>query len=100
MTLKLSRKEIVKKDKEFSVLVRSRGACEYCGKTTSLQCAHIRTRTIRATRWDEENALCLCVGCHIYGFHKDPAKYIEWIEKTFPGRLESLNEKVNASYRL
>ena len=45
-------------------LVRSRGACERCGKTTGLQWAHIVKRNYAHTRTDETNAWCLCGTCH------------------------------------
>lgn len=73
-----------------SILVRSRGACERCGKpgeikTASvpglgalvvpiggLQCAHIIGRRYSATRTDERNAWALCAGCHLrLGEHPD-----------------------------
>lgn len=53
-----------------SQLVRSRGACENCGKTTNLQCAHIISRRYSATRTDLDNAFCLCAGCHM--------RFTEW----------------------
>lgn len=58
----------------FSELIRSRGACEYCGKTYNLQCAHIVSRRYIATRVDERNAMCLCAGCHMW-FTNHP---VEW----------------------
>jgi len=55
-------------DRLFSLIVRSRGFCEARGVRTlhagPLQCAHIIGRSYRSTRWDEENAFCLCAGCH------------------------------------
>lgn len=46
-------------------IVRARGACERCGSTQSLQCAHIESRRFVATRTDLANAWCLCAGCHM-----------------------------------
>lgn len=54
-------------DRLFSQLVRARGACQRCGRTTpdvQLQCAHIVSRRYTATRCDLRNAWCLCAGCH------------------------------------
>lgn len=66
-----------------SILVRSRGACERCGRPGEeqdvrvpgvgtltlpiggLQCAHIIGRRYSATRSDERNAWALCPGCHM-----------------------------------
>lgn len=47
-----------------SLVVRARGACERCGRTETLQAAHIISRRFAATRTDETNAWCLCAGCH------------------------------------
>lgn len=55
-----------KADKYFSQLVRSRGACQSCGKTENLQCAHIISRRFSHTRCEPSNAYCLCAGCHHY----------------------------------
>lgn len=66
-----------------SIVVRSRGACERCGRAGEmqtvkvpgvpvldlpiggLQCAHIIGRRFSATRTDERNAWALCAGCHM-----------------------------------
>lgn len=54
----------------FSRIVRSRGRCEACGRTDSLQCAHIVSRRFNATRCMEDNAFCLCASCHL--------RFTEW----------------------
>lgn len=56
-----------KADRLFSLLIRSRGACEKCGERdyAKLQCAHIIGRRYSATRTDERNAWCLCARCHL-----------------------------------
>lgn len=46
-------------------IVRARGACENCGSTSSLQCAHIISRKYGHTRTDIDNAFCLCASCHM-----------------------------------
>lgn len=61
-------------DRLFSELVRSRGACEFCGVTVDLQCAHIFSRRFTATRTDEANALCLCARHHQW-FTEHPAAW-------------------------
>lgn len=63
-----------KADKYFSLLIRSRGACQACGKTLNLQCAHIISRRYSHTRCVERNALCLCAGCHHY-YTDHPAEF-------------------------
>lgn len=51
-------------DRLFSLIVRSTGACERCGSTSHLQCAHILSRRYTATRCLRGNAWCLCAACH------------------------------------
>lgn len=59
-----------KADRLFSQLIRSRGYCERCrelgyAQRGPLQTAHIISRRFSGTRTDEENAWCLCAGCHL-----------------------------------
>jgi 5-methylcytosine-specific restriction endonuclease McrA len=63
-----------KADDLFSKIVRSRGACQACGKTMNLQCAHIISRRYSHTRCVERNALCLCAGCH-HHYTDHPAEF-------------------------
>lgn len=73
-----------KADRLFSLLIRSRGVCERCGKRppeVMLQCAHVFSRSYTAIRWDERNALCLCRGCHHWG-HMRPVEWTLFIEET------------------
>lgn len=52
-------------DKVFSVYIRLRdGRCRRCGVPDRLQCAHVISRRYHATRFDEQNAYALCLGCH------------------------------------
>ena len=61
-------------DKRFSLETRSLGGC--VGATSwlgpefeckgSLQCAHLISRRYRATRWEEDNAMCLCAAHHMW----------------------------------
>ena len=68
-----------KLDIAFSLLIRKRGHCERCGTTKNLQCSHIYSRANRSVRWSEENAFCLCSGCH-FAWHKNPLESIEWMK--------------------
>ena len=72
-----------KLDKIVSLIVRSKGKCERCGKTEGLQAAHIFSRGNMAVRYDFKNLLCLCSGCHIFFAHKNPIEFSEWVR----GRL-------------
>jgi hypothetical protein len=65
-------------DELFSLIVRSRGACERCGSQLNLQCSHIVSRGYLATRWNEMNALSACRGCHHWQ-HMNPLENEEWL---------------------
>lgn len=76
----IKRSSVIKKlDKVFSQIIRSKGFCEHCGVSDrTLQCAHIYSRRHKNIRWDKENALCLCAGCHLFWWHHEPAEAIRW----------------------
>lgn len=81
MSRKISSKGATKKaDTLFSQLIRSLGHCENCGRTyaeVQLQCAHWIGRRFRNTRWDPDNAFCLCARCHFY-FGDHPTEFGRW----------------------
>ena len=65
-------------DKAFNKTIRDRGSCERCHKTETLQAAHIFSRANMNIRWDYDNVLCLCAGCHFWA-HKNPTLFGEWV---------------------
>lgn len=71
-------------DALFSKIVRSRGACEACGQTWDLQCAHGFSRRYRAVRWNEANAFALCRGCHLK-YTVRPLEWEEWMRERIGG---------------
>lgn len=81
---------IKKCDKAMSILVREKGHCEWCGSTQNLQHAHIIGRSNKTLRYDIINALCLCVGCHIYKWHRSPLEAFEWFQSQYPDRYTYL----------
>lgn len=61
----------------FSQLIRSRGACEYCGRKppeATLQTAHLLSRRFIRTRYEPSNAFALCGSCHM-AMTDDPVKF-------------------------
>lgn len=72
-------------DKTFSLVIRSVGFCEFCGRTQNLQCAHIASRRHKRIRWSLSNALCLCAGCHRRG-HDLPLEFAARVKRDFPHR--------------
>lgn len=67
-------------DTIFGRIIRSRGACENCGRTTGLQAAHGFSRRYRAVRWDERNCFCLDAGCHLY-YTMRPLEWDDWMRE-------------------
>ena len=63
MTVARRKGDAGRADMLFSRLIRSRGACERCGKPGT-DTAHIVRRRYSATRCIEDNAWCLCRSCH------------------------------------
>jgi 5-methylcytosine-specific restriction endonuclease McrA len=82
-------------DRLFSQLIRSQGACQNCGRTDQLQCAHIISRRYSWTRTDTGNAFCLCAKCH-WNFHREPDEWMDFIDRTI-GRLNYLELKSRAN---
>lgn len=60
----MTRGQIAQLDREFSLLIRSKGKCERCNSTQHLQTSHIYSRRYMSIRWSVMNAMCLCAGCH------------------------------------
>lgn len=87
-----------KLDKEASRVVRSRGFCAMCNTPDyeKFQCAHIYSRSYRSVRWDLDNLLCLCAGCHFFS-HRNPLQFAEFV-KSYLGDVlcQSLKIRANA----
>jgi 5-methylcytosine-specific restriction endonuclease McrA len=65
-------------DKLFSQYLRKIiGKCENCGRKDNLQIHHLFSRRYMALRYDPDNILVLCSGCHFH-FHNNP---LLWAEK-------------------
>jgi hypothetical protein len=87
-------------DKLFSQFIRLQagGKCERCGSVSpALQCAHFHGRRKRSVRWDADNALCLCFGCHQY-FHENPDEHREFMRRKLGQRLDLLESRARISY--
>jgi len=61
--------------------------CVYCWKTEYLNSHHLFTRSRKATRWDIENGICLCSGCHTlsstFSAHQTSLEFFLWLEWKF-----------------
>lgn len=81
----MTRQEIRKLDDLFKAAVKrlAKGKCEVCGKKKYLHTHHIIGRRNYQVRWDLENGVALCSGCHkmkIQSAHEDPLWFRGWLE--------------------
>ena len=85
-----------KLDKVFSELTRSKGKCERCGSTETLQTSHIYSRSNLSVRWDTLNATCFCASCH-WWWHKNPTEGTDWLRGYYTEQqYEELKQRANA----
>lgn len=94
-----------KLDKTWSILIRSAGACEYCCSVNHLQAHHIFGRRNQSTRWDLNNGICLCPGCHTFSndfsAHQTPTTFTEWIiERRGEAWHDELKLKAHSSIKM
>ena len=84
---KLVREYVVKRDK----------VCLRCGKPDRLHASHIYPKgKYRKMQFDVENVKALCVGCHLYWWHKHPIDAKEWAIKVLGRkRLNKLKKQAN-----
>lgn len=91
-------------DKLWSQAVRKRGYCEYCGKRPPevvLHAHHIFSRRHFATRWDIQNGISLCNGCHLYKAHKDIQEFADWVTQHYgPDYIDDLRQKSRQMFDL
>lgn len=88
MAASYGKAEKAKATKLHSLYVRMRDnfTCRWCGVNREsgkqIQCAHIISRSIAATRTDERNAIALCASCH-WKQSKNPLVWARWLEDEF-----------------
>ena len=84
-------------DAECSRIVRARGMCWKCGKDDykHLETAHIFSRKNRSVRWDLDNMLCSCDGCHFWS-HQNPLLFAEFV-KEYLGNYKYQQLKLKAT---
>lgn len=81
----MTKQEIKLLDQMLSRVVKDKAKyiCEKCGKqTTSVQPHHIFSRSKRSVRWDLDNIIVLCAGCHMLcndSAHKNPIEFLEFL---------------------
>jgi 5-methylcytosine-specific restriction endonuclease McrA len=96
--LAVTKTQITKLDKLFSQLIRSVNFCQWCGgHGKQLHTAHIFSRRFMNTRWDKNNAYCLCAGCHRKA-HDRPTEWTDFIRRNLG--ISEYNKLRLKSYRL
>jgi 5-methylcytosine-specific restriction endonuclease McrA len=77
----------------LQVFERDGHKCVRCGRA-KVQWAHIISRRHKTVRWESDNALSLCAGCHMW-WHEYPTLSGDWFRKNWPDR----HERILALYR-
>ena len=89
-----------KSDVLWSQIIKRVGYCEICGGTNSLNAHHIISRSHYALRYDIDNGICLCAGCHRFNknsAHNNPVYFMDWFKTKHPERYEYLLSMKNAT---
>lgn len=60
--------------------------------------AHIMNRRHLATRWELDNALTLCGGCHFW-WHSMPLLSMDWFRKNWPERHDNIIRIFNSGIK-
>ena len=100
----MTKYEKKKLDKMWSEYIRKRAndQCERCGIPGNNP-HHIIGRRSLSVRWDIDNGVCLCSGCHVLrrdSAHQDPLTFIEWLtENKGKEFLKNLRMSSNLGYR-
>lgn len=63
--------------------------CRRCGSPARIQWHHINSRSIRVLRWDVNNCLTLCAGCHLWWHHR-PFAATDWARSALGQRAIDL----------
>lgn len=72
--------------------------CVRCRSVSHLQWAHVFSRRHLCLRWESDNAMTLCVGCHLF-WHHEPALAVDWYIKTFRDRYERIRAALQMGER-
>jgi 5-methylcytosine-specific restriction endonuclease McrA len=65
----------------------------------AVQWCHIFSRRHKNLRWDADNALSMCAGCHMF-WHGNPVLAVEWFRKTWPERYERILSIFNSGEKI
>lgn len=83
---------------ELSKQLRTeRPICEYCKLKPSADCHHIISKYYAKSlfRYDIKDIICLCKGCHIAVWHKDPVTTMVWLKNNKYNEWQYLQDTLN-----
>lgn len=98
---KAKRKRLIKDlDALCRIIVFKRDkVCQKCGRSTGkLDWSHIYSRRYKQIRWNPENSMIFCAGCHIF-FHQNPLEFTDFIRAKLGDRLDRLTLKRNSYFK-
>ena len=80
--------------RKLVVELRDRNTCQRCGtekvrEDAQIHWAHIFTRNHKRLRWNPDNSLALCAGCHLWMDREKRDGYL-WFARKFPDRAMGL----------
>ena len=95
---KAERNKLHKLVREY-VMLRDK-VCLKCGKSGNLHASHIYPRgKYPKMQFKVENVKALCLGCHLYWWHKHPIDAAKWLNNTLDKarlkRLKILSNTIN-----
>ncbi len=64
--------ELNDKTWSYNVKERDKWKCQWCGRKEKLTSDHIFSRKKLNTRWNVDNGITLCVGCHLFRKRYEP----------------------------
>ena len=77
----------------LAVFERDGNRCVRCG-SFKVQWSHVIGRRHKCIRWEADNALALCAGCHMW-WHEYPTLSGEWFRRNWPDRHERITAMYN-----
>ena len=81
-------------DREFSKMIRERdGRCLKCGREDMLDCSHFWTRKYSSTRYNFNNCIALCRGCHFKWEIEKQGEYMDFMVKLLGRKKYKVLEK-------
>lgn len=92
-------------DKLFSIYIRNRDkwTCQRCHTryeppTTALHCSHYFSRVKECTRFEPDNCIALCFGCHnLWGHGDQRDEYTAFMKKKLGKRFMGLIVQAHSS---